>query len=101
MCPLTSFRNTNGQHVYYVGSDHAIYELYWPLQGGWNLASLLGSAQFGTGLTSFNNFNGQHVYYIGTELHIHELFWPQCCWYNNDLLASPVSTSDLSSFAIQ
>jgi hypothetical protein len=89
---LTSFiDNTNNSsipHVFYLGTNQNVYELYYTYTGGWHSddpTALAGapSAAGGSSLSSFlfylvsNNvlITGMEVFYEGTNQQVYELSW--------------------------
>jgi Phosphate-induced protein 1 conserved region len=93
---LTSFNNSNGEHVYGIGANQHVYEFYWNGgTGSWgsgDLTALTGNtlAASGSPLTSFNNSNGEHIYYVSQSQHIEELYWNSSTstWSNGHLGAN-------------
>jgi hypothetical protein len=91
---LAASSDTGGEHVYYLGSDAHLHQLYWNnttwvnqdltlLSGG----STPGPAQ---GLTGFSDAAGEHVLYLNTTTgHIYQLFnsLNSNNWSNWDLTA--------------
>ena len=81
--PLTCFQAgpNNVIHVYYLGGDAHIHELYWTGGTTWTAfdptaAAGAGGAFFTGGITSFY-YNGKiYIYYIGiNDSALHELVW--------------------------
>ncbi len=110
---LTSYRLGNSQHVFFIGTDNHVHELF--IDGGsWADNDLTASANAGAGavpptptsdLTGYPLGNSQHVFFIGTDNHVHELFIDGAGWVDNDLttLASavpPAPTSDLTGYPL-
>jgi zinc metalloprotease ZmpB len=110
---LTSYRLGNSQHVFFIGTDNHVHELF--IDGGsWADNDLTVSANAGAGavpptptsdLTGYPLGNSQHVFFIGTDNHVHELFIDGAGWVDNDLttLASavpPAPTSDLTGYPL-
>jgi hypothetical protein len=114
---LTSYRLGNSQHVFFIGTDNHVHELF--IDGaGWVDNDLTASANAGAGavpptptsdLTGYPLGNSQHVFFIGTDSHVHELFIDGAGWADNDLTASanagagavpPTPTSDLTGYPL-
>jgi hypothetical protein len=88
---LSSFSDQEGWHVFYVGMDQHVHQLFCPNGGsgctaggvlGWADQDLthLGIGSVNPGwwsfqLTSFNDVAGEHVYYIGTDNDVHQLYY--------------------------
>jgi hypothetical protein len=83
--PLTGFSDSNGEHVYYVGTNQNVYQLFWNgsaesnsdltlrwdwTPSGWSAIALPVS---NGALTSFSNNYGEHVYYVGTDQHVYQI----------------------------
>jgi hypothetical protein len=109
---LTSFADSSGEHVYYLGTNRHVYQLYFPLGGtAWvdqDLTAFTGGvlAASGSALTSFADSSGEHVYYRGTNQHVYQLDFPLggTAWVDQDLTAFTggalaASGSALTSFA--
>ena len=68
---MSSFAIGDGQHVYYIGSDQHVHQLYYN-NSSWSdqdLTNFAGdaSAASAIGISSFAISDGQqHVYYLGT-----------------------------------
>jgi hypothetical protein len=87
---------SNGMHVFYIGTDHHIHELFW-IGGTWihtdlttqwgGVAAAPGSNLAGTTFVPPGGSNSMHVFYLGTDQHIHELNWTNNTWIPNDLTA--------------
>ncbi len=83
----------NAMEVHYIGTDHHIYSLFFPLGGGgaWHEVdhtTLEGAplANTGSPLTSAADTiaSTEDLEYVGTDQHIHQL-WYNGLWHNNDL----------------
>jgi hypothetical protein len=75
---ITSFNNSDGEHVYYVATNNHIYQLYWNGQSESNtdLTAVSGAANASGGpLTGFSYKDGEHVYYVNTNGHVDQLWW--------------------------
>jgi hypothetical protein len=82
---LTSFIYTGVMHVFYLGTNNNVYELYWDGGTAWHHddpTSLAGApvAISGSALTSFDDGSGvMHVFYLNSEnyqeLNVQELYW--------------------------
>jgi len=88
--PLTYvWKSQNTQHVFYVGNDSHVHELYF--DGSWHHNDLTNSvgdnppAPTG-GLTgfAFERENTQHVFYLGQDKNIHEFYYDGA-WHHNNL----------------
>jgi zinc metalloprotease ZmpB len=112
---LTSYRLGNSQHVFFIGTDNHVHELF--IDGGsWADNDLTVSANAGAGavpptptsdLTGYPLGNSQHVFFIGTDNHVHELFIDGAGWVDNDLTAlagagavPPTPTSALTGYPL-
>jgi hypothetical protein len=106
---LTSFFDTWGEHVFYVGSDGDVYQLY--NGSGWldqNLMSLTAcgcAANLSSGLTSFADSTGDHLFYEGSAGHLRQMYWTDAAgWSAQDISEAapsgplPESGTALSSF---
>jgi hypothetical protein len=113
---LTGHRlsNDNSKHVFFIGTDNHVHELF-PAGGGrWADNDLTTLAGVGakpptptSALTShtLSNDNSQHVFFIGTDNHVHELFIAGAGWHDNDLTTlagavPPTPTSALTSHTL-
>lgn len=111
---LTSFVDHSGggdvMHLFYLGTNHNVYELYWDGGTAWHSdspTSLGGApaAASGSALTSFVDTVGadaMRVFYVGTNGDLYELYW-RSAWYNYNLTSLsgapvPASGSALTSF---
>jgi hypothetical protein len=97
---LTSFWDGTTEHVFYVGKDYHVHELYYPgscgSSGGWcpndltarTNAPLVRSIRPDT-LTSFFENGFEHVFYVGDDADVHELYFnthdSALGWRHNDL----------------
>ncbi len=110
---LAGFRlGTNSKHVFFIGTDNHVYELYFTAGTGWvfnDLTSLARavrpaatSALDGHRLSD----DSKHVFFIGTDSHVHELvIAPGGRWADNDLTAlatavPPTPASALTSYRL-
>jgi hypothetical protein len=116
---LTGFRlgpalGPNTKHVFFIGTDNHVYELYFTAGTGWvfnDLTSLARavpptptSALAGHSLSD----DSKHVFFIGTDNHVHELFIAGGGrWADNDLTTlagvgakPPTPTSALTSYRL-
>jgi hypothetical protein len=114
---LTSFldHTTNYAYVYYLGTNHHVYELYgtgtaWVSYDPTFLAGAPVAAS-GSALTSFidntNNNSIPHVFYMGTNQNVYELYYTSTTgtWHSDDpttLAGAPVATAggSLTSFLV-
>jgi Fungal fucose-specific lectin len=80
------------QHVFFVGVDHKIYEL-WSDPTGWQSSDLSAMTQAptpaGNALTgyAFEAQGTQHVIYTGRDGHLYELWWDSGKWSVGNLTA--------------
>jgi hypothetical protein len=82
----------DSQHVFYIGTDNHIHELYIHSSAGWadnNLTTQAGAVP-PTPTTALDGYplsdDSQHVFYIGTDNHVHELYIHSSAgWADNDL----------------
>lgn len=107
---LTSFfdHTTNYAHVYYLGTNHHVYELF-GTGTSWisdDATSLAGApvAVSGSAVTSFidTTSNVSHVFYLGTNQNVYELYFTTG-WHSDDptsLAGAPIAASGsaLTSF---
>jgi hypothetical protein len=107
---LTGFYDGSIQHVFYVGTDDHIYELFFA-NGGWNSRDLMfltgaASAFYGSALTSFfDRFSIGHIFYVDQNQHVHELYYYNGAWHDGfpDLTVTtsaplPLPSTALTSF---
>ena len=97
-------------HVFYLGTNQNVYELYWSGGSAWHSddpTSLAGApvAAAGSKMSSFiGGGSGMHVLYLGTNAHVYELHWMGgTTWVTFDATAAsgaPVAASGsaLTSF---
>ena len=91
---LTGYVLGNTQHVFYVGEDSRVHELWRDTEGGWHQNDLMTgvagrapNAAIGSALTGYVLGNTQHVFYLGADSHVHELWWdPGNGWHPNRLI---------------
>jgi hypothetical protein len=87
---LTAFSDSAGEHVFYVGTNQHVYQLYFN-GTSWSNQDLSGSGtvaddECGAKLTSFSDSYGEHVYYVGTNGHVYHLYWnSQYGWALQDM----------------
>jgi hypothetical protein len=81
---LTSFIDGGVMHVFYLGTNNHVYELYWISGTAWHHddpTSLAGAsvAASGSALTSFVGSGVMHVFYLNEqnvqEQYVQELYW--------------------------
>jgi hypothetical protein len=102
---FSSFHDGNGEHVFYVGANEHLYQLYgsWisytacnPFTGicspvsyiRWTNQdiSVLGHGPLVTGkVTSFSDATGAYVFYLGYDLQVHELQDSSGSWADQNL----------------
>ena len=87
---LTSFIDGGVMHVFYLGTNNKVYELYWISGTTWHSddpTSLAGApvATSGSALTSFLDSSGfMHVFYLSSQ-NVHELYWTGgSTWHTDD-----------------
>jgi hypothetical protein len=102
----------NSKHVFFVGTDHHAYELYFTAGDGWVFNDLTALARavppISTSALTGHQLGGnsKHVFFIGTDSHVHELFIASGGrWADNDLTTlgggvPPAPTSDLTSYRL-
>jgi hypothetical protein len=110
--PLSSFNDSSGDHLFYVGTDQHLYQLYgqlnlvytcsagfpphcslgyqevWSNQDITKAAELAGAAPEPVslaGLAGFSAFDGEHVGYIGVNQHVCQFHWNGTNWIFQDL----------------
>ncbi len=91
---LTGYVLGNTQHVFYLGADSHVHELWWDPGSGWHPNDLMTgvaggapNAAVGSALTGYVLGNTQHVFYVGADSHVHELWWDQRNgWHPNRLI---------------
>jgi hypothetical protein len=106
---MTGFSDGFGGHVFYVGTDAHIHQLYYSNAHIWsnqdltiasNTNALASSSAL---LTSFKDGQGEFLFYVSTDSHVHQLAIADGSWIDGDLTKiarSPVLAGDwLSSFA--
>lgn len=96
-------------HVFYVGVDRHIHELFWD-SGSWTHNDLTtqwggvlaasGSNLAGTTFAPPGGGNSMHVFYLGADQDIHELVWSNFAWFANDLTAQWGGTNATSGSAL-
>lgn len=109
---LTSFSDSLGEHIFFVGTNQHVYQLYYSFNtrswlGVEDLTAGTGNtlAASGSSLTSFSDSLGEHAAYEGTNQHIYQLFYSfgTRTWGNEDLTVTtgaPIASpgSGLTSF---
>jgi hypothetical protein len=106
---MTGFSDFLGGHVFYVGTDAHIHQLYDSNAHIWSnqdLTIAAGTAALASGsglLTSFHDAGGEFLFYVSTDSHVHQLAIDNGPWTDADLTkvaGSSVLAEDwLSSFA--
>jgi hypothetical protein len=109
--PLGPLLGPNSKHVFFIGTDNHVYELYFTAGTGWvyNDLTALARAKQPTPTSAlaghgFGN-DSKHVFFIATDNHVHELFIAgDQRWADNDLTTlagvgakPPTPTSALTS----
>ena len=90
---LEGFRlSDDSQHVFFIGTDDHVYELYITAGAGWvyNDLTALARAVPPTPTTALDGYrlsdDSKHVFFIGTDNHVHELYIARGGrWVDNDL----------------
>jgi photosystem II stability/assembly factor-like uncharacterized protein len=109
--PLGPLLGPNSKHLYFIGTDNHVYELYFTAGTDWvfnDLTSLARAKQpTPTSALAGHGFgdDSKHVFFIGTDNHVHELFIAgDGRWADNDLTTlagvgakPPTPTSALTS----
>ena len=104
-------RHDDSKHVFFIGTDNHVYELYFTAGTGWvyNDLTALARAVPPAATSALDGFrlsdDSKHVFFIGTDNHVHELFIAGGRWDDNDLttLASavpPTASSALTGFRL-
>jgi len=110
--PLTSLidlsNGHNYMHVFYLGTNENIYELYWVSGSAWHYADDTGSsgapvAASNSKITSFIDNSGgtasiMHVFFEGTNQNVYEMYYSGS-WHYDDptsLTGAPVAASGSS-----
>lgn len=110
--PLSSYFDSNGEHIFFLGTNHHVYQLWFEDSANkWvpveDLTAAAGApvAQSGSSLAAFNDDSSQdRVFYEGTNEHIYELFTKTGgTWVYGDLTsatgaAAAVSGSPITAF---
>ena len=93
---LMGFTLGGSQHVFYLGADRRVHELWWDPASGWHPSDLMTAAggppnaAAGSPLVGYTRGSFQHVFYLGADNHIHELRWTAVSgWHPSDLMAAP------------
>jgi hypothetical protein len=105
---LTSFIDSTVMHVFYLGTDNHVHELYWTGGTAWHKddpTSLAGApaATSGSALTSFVDGSGvMHVFYLSSQ-NVRELYWSGS-WHTDNATSQAGAPLDavgsaLTSFA--
>ncbi|HLI76143.1 MAG TPA: hypothetical protein VKV02_04290, partial [Acidobacteriaceae bacterium] len=88
---LSSFSDTasNQLHVFYIGVDQRLHQLYYP--GTWLTENVTADAgtqipALNSPLTSFKDDpdNQQHAYFLGADAHFYHLYYSNG-WFSQDL----------------
>ena len=112
--PLGPALGPNTKHVFFIGTDNHVYELYFTAGTGWVFNDLTSLARAvpptpTSALTGHSlSDDSKHVFFIGTDNHVHELFIaPGGRWADNDLTTlagvgakPPTPTSALTSHVL-
>jgi hypothetical protein len=121
---FTSFHDSSGEHVFYLGADEHVYQLYGSLISyyicnpftricgpvsyiRWANQDLTRQANgpLGVGaLASFSDSTAEHVFYIANDLQLHELQTGSAGWTDQDLSITarailPNSTTGLTGLS--
>jgi len=104
---LTSFLDSNGEHVFYIGEGAGARHIHqliwngnnWADQDLMNASSSNTHAQLGTSLSSFVDSSGEHIFFASDDNFIHQLFWNGNNWFEQSLPGKLVNTkAGISSF---
>jgi hypothetical protein len=108
---VSSLVTTDGQYVYYAGSDLHIHQLYYnhlkwvdeDLMGGLVLPGSISGTQIiesDAAIASLADTSGRHVFYMcGDDQHIHHLHYDNAQWIDKD--GSPADRqTDISGYAL-
>ena len=86
--------SNDSQHVFFIGTDNHVHELYLTAGAGWVDIDLtaLARAVPPTPTTALDGYplsdDSKHVNFIGTDNHVHELYLTAGAgWVDNDLTA--------------
>ena len=99
---------TDGDHIYYIGSEQHVHQLYYNNQywADQDLTSMSNGplAASGSGLAGYSASDGQHIYYMAANQHVHHLIYANG-WVDQDLTAftsAPLASSSggLAAYAI-
>jgi hypothetical protein len=107
--PLGSFNDSLGQHVFYIGTNGHIYQLYYAYSSKtWVAQDLTAStgappAASSSRLAAFDDLQSQaHVFYMGANAHIYQLYTHPGAWSYQDMSSvmggSAAVGSSLSAF---
>jgi hypothetical protein len=88
---LTSYDDAGVMHVFYLGTNNNVYELYWVSGTTWHSddPTSLGGAPVATSGSALTSFFGDgsgvmHVFYLNGQ-NIHELYWNGgSAWHTDD-----------------
>lgn len=78
---LSSFSDTPGEHLIYLGTNYHVYQLYYNFNahewGYGDLTSITGDvpAAAGSALASFFDNSGEHIFFLGTNHHVYQLYF--------------------------
>jgi Pro-kumamolisin, activation domain/Abnormal spindle-like microcephaly-assoc'd, ASPM-SPD-2-Hydin/Subtilase family len=102
----------DSEHVFFIGTDHHVHELYLTRGAAWvdNDLTALAGAVPPIPTTALDGYrlsdDSKHVNFIGTDHHVHELYiHAGASWVDNDLTAEagavpPTATSALDGFPL-
>ncbi|HEX2711624.1 MAG TPA: hypothetical protein VHM88_05290, partial [Candidatus Acidoferrales bacterium] len=93
---LTGFPLGNSQHVFSLGAERHVRELWWDPAIGWRPTDLMTAAAggapravAGSALAGHTLGITQHVFYLSEDSHVHELSWdPASGWRPTDLMTA-------------
>jgi hypothetical protein len=114
---ITSFNDMLGEHVFYLGSNSHIYQLFRPWFGSWSYQDLTATSCATNAAysptASFSDIAGEHVFYTSSNSDIYQLYLPWgsvgnsgcASWENQNLTTSAAGlladTVNLAAFADQ
>ena len=101
----------DSQHVFFIGTDNHVYELYITAGAGWiyNDLTALARAVPPNPTTALDGFrlgdDSEHVNFIGTDSHVHELTHTGAGWVDHDLTTlagavPPIPTTALDGYRL-
>lgn len=86
--PLISFADVEGQHLFYVGANAHIYQIYGGQNQDVTLAGRSTVIAYACGFALVNGLSdvlGDHVFYLGSDNIYHQLVWNARGWSDQSL----------------